>query len=58
MPDPLDLYSFQRGLCLQQGPFLFYALPNIICKFGVISIDYIIQRGSKTVDFPGASLFG
>ena len=25
MPDPLDLYSFQRGLCLQQGPFLFYA---------------------------------
>lgn len=30
MPDPLDLYSFQRGLCLQQGPFLFEKWNSIL----------------------------
>lgn len=55
MPDPLDLYSFQRGLCLQQGPFyLIYS----IYKFSIISVDDIVQRRRKTVDFPGLSFLG
>ena len=41
MPDPPRRYGFQRGLCLQQGPFLCHILAEAI-RFSSFSLSHKI----------------